>query len=341
MVKSGELYMAMDIGFDLGTTSIIIYVKGKGVVLNEPTIASIDTRTGDVREFGSKAYDLLGRTPGHIKLVAPLEEGVISDFSMAEQMIRYYVKKVVGNSFFKPRLTICVPTGITAVEAKAVMEAASSAGVRKVYLIESPVAAAIGANMEMGKPFGKMIVDSGGGTSEAAVISMNGVVAKSSVKVAGDKLDDALIRYIRSKHNILLGKKTAAEVKMTIGNVYESSEDVKMEVRGRNLVTGLPETVEISELETFIAYHEPIHEIAKMVQSVIERTPPELVADISENGIVLTGGTFLLKGFPKYLEHYLNVKTVLAEDPINAVAIGTGEAFAFSKDMTDGFINFR
>lgn len=333
--------MAIDIGIDLGTTSIIIYIKGKGIILNEPTIASIDTRTGNIKEFGSAAYDIMGRTPGHIKLVAPLKEGVISDFSMAEQMIRYYVKKAVGSHFFKPRLAICVPTGITDVEAKAVVEAASSSGVRKVHLVEGPIAAAIGAGVEMNKPFGKMVVDVGGGTSEAAVLSLNGIVAKSSVKVAGNTLDEAMIRYVRGKYNVLLGQKTAEELKLQLGNVYESSDDVRMEVKGRNLITGLPQVVSISELETFIAYHEAVHDIAKMVQSVIEKTPPELVADISENGIVLTGGTSMLRGFPEYLQHYLNVKTILAEDPINAVAIGTGESFAFLKEMTDGFINYR
>lgn len=333
--------MAMDIGIDLGTTSIIVYVQGKGIILNEPTIASIDTRTGNIKEFGEKAYDILGRTPGHIKLVAPLQEGVISDFSMTEQMIRYYVKKAAGSFFFKPRLAICVPTGITDVEAKAVMEAATASGARRVHLIEAPVAAAIGAGVEMGKPFGKMIVDIGGGTSEAAVMSMNGVVAKSSTKVAGNQLDEAMIRYVRGKHNVLLGQKTARALKEKLGNVYESSDTVCMDVKGRNLITGLPETITLNELETFIAYHEPIHDIAKMVQSVIERTPPELVADISENGIILTGGTSLLKGFPEYLEHYLNVKTILAKDPINSVAIGTGESFSYIGKLTDGFLNMR
>jgi len=330
--------MAIDIGIDLGTASVIVYVKGKGVVLTEPTIVAIDTRTGKIITFGQKAHDMLGRTPLHIKAITPLHDGVISDYYITEEMIKYFVKKICGNRIVKPRLTICVPSGVTDVESKAVVEAASTANVRKVFLIEEPVAAAIGAGIDISKPIGRMIVDIGGGTTDAAVISLNGVVAKASVKIAGKKMDEALIRYIRNKHNVLLGDKTAEQLKINLGNMFDPNEEIVREAKGRNLVTGLPQIIEINEVETYEAFEEYAYSIALMIQSVIERTPPELVADIAEHGIVMTGGGALLKGLPKYLQYHLNVKTIVADNPIDCVAKGTGESFDYLTHLTDGFV---
>ena len=320
-----------DIGIDLGTASILVYVKGKGVVLKEPSVVAYDRDTEQIMAIGEEARLMLGRTPGNIIAVRPLRQGVISDYRTTEKMLKYFIQKAVGKSFFgrRPRISVCVPSGVTDVEKRAVEDATYQAGARDVYIIEEPVAAAIGAGSDISRPCGNMIVDIGGGTSDIAVISLDGVVVSSSIKVAGDDFDDAIVRFMRKRHNLLIGERSAEEIKINIGTCYKRPENISMDIRGRNLVTGLPKTVTVSSDETEEALREVTSQIVDAVHSVLERTPPELAADIADRGIVLTGGGALLHGLEDLIEENTGITTMTAEEPLTAVAIGTGKYIEF------------
>ena len=322
--------MAVDIGIDLGTASILVYVKGKGVILKEPSVVAFDRDSNEVKAIGEEARLMLGRTPGHIIAVRPLRQGVISDYTVTEKMIKYFVQKALGRrTFQKPRISICVPSGVTEVERNAVQQATFAAGARDVYLIEEPVAAAIGAGIDISRPCGNMIVDIGGGTSDIAVISLGGTVVSASIKIAGDDFDEAIVRYMRKKHNLLIGERTAEDIKIKIGSAYKRPEPDYMEVRGRNLVTGLPKTIKVSSEETEEALKESTMQIVEAIHGVLEKTPPELAADIADRGIVLTGGGSLLRGLEELIAEHTGINTMTAEDPMTAVAIGTGKYVEF------------
>ena len=311
-----------DIGIDLGTASVLVYVKGKGVVLKEPSVVAFDRNTNKIKAIGEEARLMLGRTPGNIVAVRPLRQGVISDYTVTEKMLSYFIDRTVGKSLFgrKPRISVCVPSGATEVEKKAVEDATYQAGARDVSIIEEPVAAAIGAGIDIAKPCGNMIVDIGGGTADIAVISLGGVVVSNSIKVAGDDFDEAIVRFMRKKHNLLIGERTAEDIKINVGTVYKRPENLTMDVRGRNLVTGLPKTVTVTSEETEEALREPAYQIVDAVHNVLERTPPELAADISDRGIVLTGGGSLIQGLEELIEEKTGINTMTAEDPLTAVA---------------------
>ena len=332
--------IAKDIGIDLGTASVLVYVKGKGVVLNEPSVVAIDKNTGKLLKVGAEAQAMLGRTPGNIVAIRPLREGVISDYDMTERMLREFLHKVVGGfQLFKPRVIICVPSGITEVEERAVVDAGIQAGARRVYLIEEPVAAAIGAGIDISKPDGHMVVDIGGGTSDIAVISLSGVVESASIKVAGDQFNEAIVKYMRRKHNVLVGERTAELMKKQIGCVFPKEQETTIEIKGRCLVTGLPKVINVSSTEMLEAFEEPVERILEAVHGVLERTPPELVADISNNGIVMTGGGSLVDGFDRLIEARTGIHTVVAEGAISCVAEGTGKSLDSIQDMQDGTMN--
>lgn len=315
---------SQDIGIDLGTASVLVHIKDKGIVLCEPSVVAIDKGTGKPYAVGTDAQKMLGRTPGNIVAIRPMREGVISDYSTTEMMLKYFIRKVTKNRLFKPRIMICVPSGVTEVEERAVIDAAMQAGGRQVYLIEEPIAAAIGAGLDIAKACGRMVVDIGGGTSDIAVISLGGIVTSNSIKVAGDKFDDAIVKFIRKKFNAVIGDRTAEEIKKEIGSVYPLEEEKEMEIRGRSLVTGLPQSITVGSAEIREALEEVSAQIVDAVHSVLERTPPELVGDISENGIVMTGGGSMIKGLDKLLAEKTGIDVYLAEDPLSCVAKGTG-----------------
>ena len=320
----------MDIGIDLGTASILVYVKGKGVVLKEPSVVAFDRDTNRIKAIGEEARLMLGRTPGNIVAVRPLRQGVISDYTVTEKMLKYFISKAVGKQRFrKPLISICVPSGVTEVERKAVEDAAFQAGARDVKIIEEPIAAAIGAGIDNARPCGNMIEDIGGGTSDIAVISLGGTVVSTSIKIAGDDFDDAIVRYMRKKHNLLIGERTAEDIKIRIGSAYPRPEVETVDVRGRNLVTGLPKTITVTSKETEEALHDTTLQIVDAVHSVLEKTPPELAADIADRGIVLTGGGSLLYGLEELIESKTGITTMTAEEPMTAVAIGTGKYVEF------------
>ena len=333
--------LAKDIGIDLGTASVLVYVKGKGVVLNEPSVVAINKDDGRLLSVGADAQAMLGRTPGNIVAIRPLREGVISDYDMTERMLKEFIRKVSGSfhHIFKPRVIICVPSGITEVEERAVVDAGLQSGASHVYLIEEPVAAAIGAGIDITKPEGHMVVDIGGGTSDIAVISLKGVVESASIKVAGDQFNEAIVKYMRRKHNILIGERTAEQMKMQIGCVFPPEEEMTMEVKGRSLITGLPELISVSSAEMLEAFEEPVERIMEEVHLVLEKTPPELVADISNNGIVMTGGGSLVRGFDKLVTARTGIHAMVAENAIQCVAEGTGKSLDSIQDMQDGTMN--
>ena len=331
--------LAKDIGIDLGTASVLIYVKDKGIVLNEPSVVAIDKDTGKLLKVGADAQAMLGRTPGNIVAIRPLREGVISDYEVTERMLKEFIHKVMGFQFFKPRIIICVPSGITEVEERAVIDAGIQAGARRVYLIEEPVAAAIGAGIDITQPDGHFIIDIGGGTSDIAVISLSGVVESASIKVAGDQFNEAVVKYMRRKHNLLIGERTEEEMKMSIGCVFPPEEEMTMEIKGRCLLTGLPKLITVTSTEMMDAFEEPVERIMEAVHQVLERTPPELVADISSNGIVMTGGGSLIRGFDKLVTARTGIHTVVAENAIQCVAEGTGKSLESVGEMKDGTMN--
>ena len=315
-----------DIGIDLGTASVLVYVKGKGVVLKEPSVVAFDRNTNKIKAIGEEARLMLGRTPGNIVAVRPLRQGVISDYTVTEKMLSYFISRTVGKSLFgrKPRISVCVPSGATEVEKKAVEDATYQAGAREVSIIEEPIAAAIGSGIDITKPFGNMVVDIGGGTTDIAVISLGGVVVSASIKVAGNDFDEAIIRHVRKAHNLFIGEQTAEAIKMKIGTVCKRPQAETMEVKGRNVITGLPKTVTVTSEEVREALQECTTKIVEAVHSVLEKTPPELAADIVDRGIVLTGGGALLDGFEEVISQRTGINTMTAENPACVVAEGTG-----------------
>ncbi len=315
-----------DIGIDLGTATVIAYVKGKGIVLREPSVVAVDSNTGEVLAVGKEARKMLGRTPGNIVATRPLREGVISNYTVTEKMLKYFINKVCGRFVFSPRIMICIPSRVTEVEKKAVIDAATQAGARKVYLIEEPIAAAIGAGIDISKPCGNMVVDIGGGTTDIAVISLGGSVTSTSLKVAGDKFDEYIIKYIKKKYNVIIGERTAEDLKVNIGCVYPKMQDVEMDIRGRDLLDGLPKTITIHSSEMLEAMIEPALMIVDAVHSVLEKTPPELAADISDRGIYMTGGGCLVDGLDKLLQEKTGINVMIAQDTVSCVALGTGKA---------------
>ena len=328
-------FNSADIGIDLGTASILVYVKGKGVVLKEPSVVAFDRDTNKIKAIGEEARLMLGRTPGNIVAVRPLRQGVISDYTVTEKMIKYFIQKALGKrSYRKPKISVCVPSGVTEVEKRAVEDAAYAAGAREVFIIEEPIAAAIGAGIDISKPCGNMIVDIGGGTSDIAVISLGGSVVSTSIKIAGDDFDEAIVRYMRKKHNLLIGERTAEDVKIKVGTCYPLPEPETMDVRGRNLVTGLPKMIEVSSEEMEEALREPTSNIVEAVHSVLEKTPPELAADVADRGIILTGGGALLRGLEQLMEDRTGINTMTAEDPMTCVAVGTGKYVEFMAGET-------
>ena len=322
MIGSG-----LDIGIDLGTATVVACVKGKGIVLREPSVVAINKDTKEVLAVGKEARKMIGRTPNNIEAIRPLRDGVISSFTKKKKMLKYFINKACSkNKFGGFRMMICVPSQITEVEKRAVIDVAMQAGAKKAYLIEEPVAAAIGAGIDIAKPCGNLVVDIGGGTTDIAVISIGGSVISTSLKVAGDKFDQNIIKYIKKKYNVLIGDRTAEEIKMEIGCVYPRKEDTSMEARGRNLDTGLPVTIKIKSSEIMEALIEPAMQIVDAVKSVLEKTPPELTADISDRGIYMTGGGSLLYGLDKLLHETTGINVMIAQDAISCVAIGTGKA---------------
>ena len=319
-----------DVGIDLGTASILVYIKGKGVVLKEPSVVAFDRDTNKIKAIGEEARLMLGRTPGNIVAVRPLRQGVISDYTVTEKMLKFFIQKAIGKKTFrKPKIAVCVPSGVTEVEKKAVEDATYQAGAREVFIIEEPIAAAIGAGIDISRPCGNMIVDIGGGTTDIAVISLGGTVVSTSIKIAGDDFDEAIVRYMRKKHNLLIGERTAEDIKIKVGSCYPRAQADSIDVRGRNLVTGLPKTVTVTSEETEEALKEATAQIVEAVHSVLEHTPPELTADIADRGIVLTGGGALLRGLEELLESKTGINTMTAEEPMQCVAIGTGKFVEF------------
>ncbi|MDO4544981.1 MAG: rod shape-determining protein [Bacillota bacterium] len=331
-----------EVGIDLGTANVLIYVDGKGIVLQEPSVVAINKDTKEILSVGSEAKRMIGRTPGNIAAIRPLREGVISDYDITEKMLQYFIKKTCGgNRFFKPRLIVCVPSGVTEVEKRAVKEAALQAGGRAVYLIEEPVAAAIGAGIDITGPEGVMVIDIGGGTTDIAVISLGGIVTSASVKVAGDKFDEAIVKYIRRQYNLFIGDRMAEKLKREIGTAYEGKKSLKALCKGRDLVTGLPKTVEVASEEIMEALEEPLDLICEATHNVLERTPPELAADVGETGIIITGGGAYLRGLDKRIEARTGIKTQIAEDADSCVARGTGESLKYIDTISRNSLNRR
>lgn len=333
---------ATEVGIDLGTANVLVYIKGKGIVLNEPSVVAINKDTDEILAVGEEARQMLGRTPANIVAVRPLRDGVISDYDITERMLKHFIRKTCGSGrFFKPKIMVCVPSGVTEVEKRAVREAATQAGGKDVYLMEEPVAAAIGAGIDISKPDGVMVIDIGGGTTDIAVISLGGIVASTSVKIAGDKFDEAIIKYMRKEHKLYIGERTAEELKLTIGTAFPRDEVVTKECRGRDLVTGLPKSVEVTSDEMMDALEEPLHAICEAVHNVLEVTPPELAADISNSGIIITGGGALLNGIDRRIEDRTAIKVVVAEDPKSCVAVGTGKSLDILEKLESSSLNRR
>ena len=333
------LFVERDIAIDLGTTSTLLYVRGKGVSMREPTVVAVDKVTGKLLKVGGEAEKMLGRTPANIVAIHPIASGVISDYDMTTRMLQELIGRVTSFSFFKPRVIVCVPNSITGVEERAIIDAAIEAGARKVYLLETAVATSTGAGIDISKPDGHMIVDIGGGTTEVAVISLGGVVECESIKTAGDEFDEAIVRYIRRKHNVLIGMHTAEELKRSIGCAYPRSEVGTMEVKGRCLLTGLPKAVTVSSDDMIEALEELLEKLLETIHIVLERTPPELVADISVNGIVMAGGGSLLYGLDKLITSRTGIEAVVVDDPLSCAAYGAGKMLRELASMQEGMIN--
>ncbi len=317
--------LGRDMAVDLGTANTLVYVRGRGVLLNEPSVVALDAQTREILAVGSEAKQMLGRTPGGITAIRPLKDGVIADFESTEQMLRLFIQRVHRRRYFaKPRLVICVPSGITAVEQRAVKEAGYQAGARRVYIVEEPMAAAIGAGLPVHEATGNMVVDIGGGTTEVAVISLGGVVTSLSIRTAGDDLDAAIVAWMKKEYSLMLGERTAEEVKITLGSAFPLAREPEADVRGRDLVSGLPRSVPVSSAEVRQALEEPLHDIVDAVRTTLDRTPPELAGDIMDRGLVLTGGGALLRGLDERLRHETGMPVHVAEDPLHSVAVGAG-----------------
>ena len=330
-----------DIGIDLGTATVLVFVKGKGVVLREPSVVAMDQNTGKILSVGEDAKIMIGKTPGNVVAIRPLRDGVIADYTMTEVMLREFLKKTTSGMerIVRHRLMIGVPAGATDVERRAVLEAALEVGAKEAYLIEEPMAAAIGANMPVGEAVGNMVVDIGGGTTEVAVVSLGGVVESESIKTAGDAFDEAIVRYVRRKHNILIGKRTAEELKIGIACLVPRAEVGIQEVKGRCLTTGLPKSVKISSVELVEAIAEPARDILETIHMVLERTPPELVSDVAQNGIVMAGGGSLIYGFDQLVEKDTGIRTTVVDDALSCAAFGSGKMLMNLNDMPEGMVN--
>ena len=315
-----------DMAVDLGTANTLVYVRGRGIVLSEPSVVAVDARTGEVHAVGVEAKRMLGRTPGTIRAIRPLKDGVIADFDVTEEMLRHFIQRVHQNRFAHPRVVVCVPSGVTGVEKRAVEEACLSAGARQAYLIEEPMAAAIGAGLPVGEPTGSMVLDVGGGTSEVAVISLGGIVVSESIRIGGDEQDEAIVNYCKHEHKLLIGQQTAEEVKLEIGSASQLPEEVTTEIRGRDMVTGLPKTIMLSSSEVRSALEEPINQIVAAVKDTLDRTPPELAGDIMDRGITLAGGGALLQGMEHRLREECQMPAQLTESPLTCVAVGSGRS---------------
>ncbi|MGN0981124.1 MAG: rod shape-determining protein [Candidatus Avoscillospira sp.] len=331
--------LSRDLGIDLGTANVLVYAEGKGIVLREPSVVAIDKNNGKVLQVGAAARNMLGRTPGNVVAVRPLREGVISDYEMTEKMLAQFLKKIIRYSLVKPRVVVCVPSGVTEVEERAVIQAAMEAGARRVYLIEEPFAAALGAGLDLNAPNGRMVVDIGGGTTDIAVLSLNDIAVSSSIKVAGDTFDDTIITYLRRRHGLLVGANTAEEVKITIGCVMERPEEMSMTVKGRDLKTGLPKDVLVTSSELMEYLYRPARAIVDEVLSVLELSSPELVADIAKNGIVLTGGGSQIWGMDRMIFERTEIPCMVADDPDSCVALGCGKSLQWINSMQEGTIN--
>lgn len=329
--------MKLDIGIDLGTANVLVYVKGKGLVLQEPSVVAVDRDTNRILAIGTEAKNMLGRTPGNIVAIRPLRDGVIADYDVTESMLRFFIDKVVGRRFvFRPRIMICVPSGVTMVEKRAVQEAAEQAGARSTQLIEEPMAAAIGAGLPVAEATGSMIIDIGGGTTDIAVISLGGIVLSRSLRIAGDKFDEEIIAYVRRVCNILIGERTAENIKSQVAAAFPEARQAQMDVRGRDLLSGLPKNIQITTAQASEALSVPVGRILEVVKAVLEETPPELASDIMDHGIVLTGGGSLLYGLPELIQKETGIPAILAEDPMSCVAMGTGKALDFADYFGDG-----
>ncbi|MGI8726112.1 MAG: rod shape-determining protein [Solirubrobacterales bacterium] len=315
-----------DMAVDLGTANTLVYVRGRGIVLSEPSVVAVDSRNGEVHAVGMEAKRMLGRTPGTISAIRPLKDGVIADFDVTEEMLRYFIQQVHQNRFAHPRVVVCVPSGVTGVEKRAVEEACMAAGARQAYLIEEPMAAAIGAGLPVGEPTGSMVVDIGGGTSEVAVISLGGIVVSQSIRVGGDEMDDAIVAHCKTEHKLMIGQQTAEEVKLEAGSATVLREEIKTEIRGRDIVSGLPKTVMLSSEEIRDALAEPVNQIVGAVKETLDRTPPELAGDIMDRGITLAGGGSLLQGFDERLRQECQMPAQLADSPLTCVAVGSGRS---------------
>lgn len=321
-----------DIGIDLGTANVLVYVDGKGIVLEEPSVVAIEKNTNTVLAVGNEAQRMIGRTPSNIVAIRPLKDGVISDYEATEKMLKYFTEKIVEKKGFRrlvmPRIMVCVPTGVTEVEKRAVEEATREAGAREVYIIEEPIAAAIGAGMDISLPNGNMVIDIGGGTTDIAVISLGGAVVSDSIKIGGDKFDTAIVSYVKKKHNLLIGERSAEKLKIEIGTAMKDNKEMTMKISGRNIVKGLPETIEVSSFEIAEALEECVKQIVATAKSVLEKTPPELSADISTSGIVMTGGGALLRNLDKIIENATGINVIVADNPLSCVARGTGSSLS-------------
>lgn len=324
-----------DIGIDLGTANTLIYMRGKGIIIREPSVVAVDTRTNTVRSVGQEAKDVIGRTPGSIVAVRPLKDGVIADFEVTTAMLQEFIRKALAKGFAKPRIIICVPSGVTAVERRAVKESAERAGAKKVAIIEEPMAAAIGAGLPVAEPRGSMVVDIGGGTAEVAVISLGGIVASRSVRVAGDEFDQSIIDYLKRKYNLLIGERTAENIKLEIGSAYPLEEERSMDIKGRNLLNGLPENLTVTSEEVREALEEPLQRVVEAIKETLEKTPPELAADIIDDGIMLTGGGALLRGLDILIHNETGMPVHVAENPLDCVAQGTGMVLENSDKLYD------
>ena len=331
--------LSRDIVIDFGTATVLVYVEGQGIVLKEPSVVAIDVSTDRVLKVGQDAMEMLGRTPEHIEAVRPMKDGSISQYEVTLQMLRYFIRRACGRVWIAPRVMICVPTGITEVEMRAVMEASREAGARKTYLIEEPKAAAIGAGLDIRSPVGSMVVNIGGGVSDIAVLSMGGVVVSDSIRIGGDKFDEAIQSYMRRRYNILIGERTAEDIKIRIGDVYEHKKPAYMRVTGRSLTEGTPREVLISSKEMIEALYEPITAILDSICSVIEQTPPELVGDILQKGMTLTGGGSLLHGLDRLIERVTGIPTYVAKKPISATVLGAGSLLPYIGSMPEGIVN--
>lgn len=321
--------LTTDMGIDLGTASILVYIKGKGIVLNEPSVVAIDKETNKIIAVGETARQMLGKTPGNIVAMRPMRDGVIADYDVTERMLKYFIEKACGRKFiFKPRVMVCIPSGVTSVEERAVRQAAVQAGARAAYLIEEPLAAALGAGLDIAEASGNMIIDIGGGTTDIAVLSLGGIVCSKSLRVGGDKFDDAIVRFIRREYNLMIGERTAEELKIKVGTAYPQGErkDTVQDIRGRDLVTGLPKTISVSSLEVSEALAEPIEAIVSAVKEVLEKTPPELASDIVDKGMVMTGGGALIHGLNTLLEEETELPVHISGESVSCVALGTGKA---------------